>query len=101
MNTDNPQNPTESNDDPNAALWVFPMDFPLKIMGKRHDDFAQSIVELVTLHAPDFDATTVEIRASSSGNYIGLTCTICATSREQLDNLYRALTAHPMVKVVL
>jgi hypothetical protein len=50
---------------------------------------------------PQFDPATVERRPSSSGNYLGLTITITATSREQLDELYRTLSTHPMVKVVL
>ncbi|GAO26116.1 hypothetical protein ALISP_5936 [Alicycliphilus sp. B1] len=50
---------------------------------------------------PDFDASTIELRDSRAGNYLGVTITITATSREQLDDLYRALSSHPMVKVVL
>jgi uncharacterized protein len=79
----------------------FPTDFPIKVMGRRVDDFAQVIVEVVQQHAPDFDASTLEMRTSKDGNYLSVTATIRATSREQLDNLYRALTAHPLVKVVL
>jgi putative lipoic acid-binding regulatory protein len=82
-------------------LFDFPTAFPIKIMGEARDDFAQTIVEIVLRHAPDYDAATTEMRPSRSGRYIGLTCTINATSREQLDALYRELTAHPMVKVVL
>ena len=70
-------------------------------MGERRDDFADAIVAVVRTHAPDFDPSAVEMRASSSNRYLSLTCTIKATSREQLDSLYRALTSHPMVKVVL
>ncbi len=79
----------------------FPMDFPLKIMGKMQDGFADAITQVILQHAPDFDARTIEMRPSQNGNYLGLTATIRATSREQLDALYRALTQHPMVKVVL
>ncbi len=79
----------------------FPTDFPLKIMGRKTDTFAQEIVALVLQHAPDFDASTVEMRPSKNGNYLGLTCTIRATSRAQLDDLYRALTDHPAVSIVL
>jgi putative lipoic acid-binding regulatory protein len=50
---------------------------------------------------PGFDASTIEHRPSKGGNYLGLTITVTATSREQLDELYRTLTTHPMVKVVL
>lgn len=80
---------------------VFPTPFPIKVMGRRVDNFAQAIVEVVQAHAPDFDPATLELRTSRAGNYLSLTATINATSREQLDNLYRALTSHPLVKVVL
>jgi len=83
------------------AGLVFPTDFPIKVMGRRVEGFAQAIVEVVQAHAPDFDPATLEMRTSKDGNYLSVTATIRATSREQLDNLYRALTAHPLVKVVL
>ncbi|PKO82823.1 MAG: hypothetical protein CVU17_11435 [Betaproteobacteria bacterium HGW-Betaproteobacteria-11] len=79
----------------------FPCDFPLKIMGGTVDGFAQTIAAVVLEHAPDFDPATMEMRPSRAGNYLSLTCTLRATSQAQLDALYRALTAHPLVKVVL
>jgi uncharacterized protein len=81
--------------------FEFPCDFPLKIMGAARDDFAQAIMTVVQAHAPDFNAASMEIRASGKGNYLAMTCTIRAQSREQLDNLYRDLTSHPYVKIVL
>ncbi len=83
------------------TLIEFPCDFPLKIMGQRVDEFAQTVVAVVVEHAPVFDPSSVEMRPSSKGTYLSLTCTIRATSQVQLDGLYRALTAHPLVKVVL
>lgn len=83
------------------TLIEYPCDFPIKIMGAMHDDFAQTIAALVIRHDPGFDAATVEMRPSSKGNYLSLTVTVRATSRAQLDDLYRALSSHPMVKVVL
>jgi putative lipoic acid-binding regulatory protein len=79
----------------------FPTAFPIKVMGRRTDGFAQAIVEVVLRHAPDFDAATLEMRTSREGNYLSVTATITATSREQLDNLYRELTSHPLVAMVL
>ncbi len=87
--------------DPSESLIEYPSDFPIKIMGAMQDQFAQTMVELVILHDPDFHAGKMEMRPSSGGNYLALTVTVRATSREQLDNLYRALSSHPMVKVVL
>jgi putative lipoic acid-binding regulatory protein len=83
------------------TLLKFPVDFPIKIMGERRDAFAQTMVAIVLRHAPDFRPETVEMRASAKGNYLSLTCTVRATSKAQLDALYREVTAHPWVKMVL
>lgn len=83
------------------SLIDFPCEFPLKIMGATQEGFAQAVLEVVVRHAPDFDAATMQMRLSKGGNYLSLTCTVCATSKSQLDGLYRELTAHPMVKIVL
>lgn len=86
---------------PNESLIEYPSDFPIKVVGIMHDDFAQAIVEVITVHDPEFHAGKVEMRPSSAGKYLSLTVTIRATSRVQLDNLYRDLSGHPMVKFVL
>lgn len=83
------------------TLLQFPVDFPVKIMGERRDDFAQTMVELVLRHAPDFCPETVEMRTSRSGTYLSVTCVVRATSKAQLDALYREITAHPWVKMAL
>ncbi len=87
--------------EPTESLIEYPSDFPIKVVGIMHDEFAQTIVEVVTVHDPDFHAGKVEMRPSSAGKYLSLTLTVRATSREQLDNLYRELSSHPMVKFVL
>jgi putative lipoic acid-binding regulatory protein len=84
-----------------TTLLEFPCEFPIKIMGARVDDFAQVVLEVVLTHAPDFDAATMQMRPSAKGNYLAITCTVNATSQAQLDALYRELSSHPMVKVVL
>jgi uncharacterized protein len=83
------------------SLLTFPCAFPIKVMGRTQDGFAQAIVTVVARHAPDFDPATLEMRSSSAGNYLSVTATINATSRAQLDDLYRDLTSHPMVTMVL
>ena len=70
-------------------------------MGAKVDGFVHAITELARQFDPAFDASTIELRDSRAGNYRGVTITITATSREQLDDLYRALSSHPLVKVVL
>ena len=82
-------------------LLEFPCDFPLKVMGAAVPEFPQTIAAVVAEHAPDFDSATMEMRPSRAGNYLSLTCTVRAVSQAQLDKLYRALSGHPMVKVVL
>jgi putative lipoic acid-binding regulatory protein len=83
------------------SLLAFPTEFPIKVMGRRETDFAQGVAEIVLRHAPDFDPKTMEMRPSSKGKYLGLTVTIIAQSREQLDALYRELSVHPAVVMVL
>jgi len=79
----------------------FPCAFPIKVMGRAQDGFAQAIAAVVGRHAADFDPATLEMRSSSAGNYLSVTATINATSRAQLDDLYRDLSSHPMVTMVL
>lgn len=83
------------------TLLTFPCDFPIKVMGPAHDDFVVTVVSVVRTHAPGLDETRLEVRSSAGGKYTSLTCTITAESKHQLDTIYRALTSHPMVKVVL
>ncbi len=86
---------------PEQSLIEYPSKFPIKVMGANVDGFAEAIVAVAREWDPDFDAATLEVRPSKGANYVGLTVTITATSRAQLDGLYRALSAHPLVKVVL
>jgi len=87
--------------DGSASLIEYPSEFPIKVMGARVDGFVEAIVDVARSFDPQFDAARVELRPSSAGNYLGITLMVTATSREQLDALYQALTSHPMVKVVL
>jgi len=84
-----------------ATLLEYPCDFPVKILGHTQAGFAQAVLDVVKRHAPDFDAATMELRASKRRKYLSVTCVIRANSREQLDNLYRELCDHPMVVMVL
>lgn len=86
---------------PPETLLEFPCPFPLKIMGETHDQLAQTVLEIVLRHAPDFDGATMEMRASRGGKYLSLTCAVNATSKRQLDDLYRELSGHPLVRFVL
>lgn len=83
------------------SLIQYPCAFPIKVMGAQVQGFEQAVVEVARRFDAGFDATSIERRPSRTGQYLGLTITVTATSREQLDDIYRALTSHPMVKVVL
>jgi putative lipoic acid-binding regulatory protein len=83
------------------SLIEYPSRFPIKVMGANVDGFVHAITLIAKQFDPEFDAASVELRDSKGGNYLGVTITVNATSREQLDELYRTLSTHPMVKVVL
>lgn len=86
---------------PDPSLIEYPCDFPLKILGRSEQGFAQAVLSVVKQHAPDFDDASLAMKTSKKGNYLSVTCVIRATSREQLDALYQALCDHPMVVMVL
>ncbi len=83
------------------SLIEYPSQFPIKVMGNNGDGFVHAVTQIARQFDPNFDASTIALRDSKAGNYLGVTITVTATSREQLDDLYRALSGHPMVKVVL
>ncbi len=86
---------------PEQSLITYPSEFPIKVMGQKVDGFVHAMTHIAKQFDPAFDAATLELRESKAGNYLGVTLNITATSREQLDELYRTLSSHPMVKVVL
>jgi hypothetical protein len=83
------------------SLIEYPCDFPIKVLGKTQAGFAQTVLGVVRAHVPDFDGSTMEMKSSKQGKYLSVTCVVRATSRQQLDDLYRALCDHPMVVMVL
>jgi len=83
------------------SLIVYPSAFPIKVMGVQAEGFEAAVVAIARRFDAGFDEATIERRPSRAGKYLGLTITVTATSREQLDELYRTLSTHPMVRVVL
>lgn len=83
------------------SLIEYPSIFPIKVMGKVSPEFLPAMIHIATQFDPIFDEKTIEQRPSQNGNYLGLTLHINATSREQLDELYRTLSTHPLVSIVL
>lgn len=90
-----------NNEELPAKLLEFPCEFPMKIVGQCTDDFSEKIVAVIKKHAPDFNAASVQMKASSKGNYISLGILVNATSQDMLDDLYKELSSHPLVKFVL
>ena len=86
---------------PEQSLIEYPCQFPIKVMGVNVEGYLDAMIHVAKAFDPSFDASTIEQRPSKAGHYLGLTLSVHVTSREQLDELYRTLTTHPMVKVVL
>lgn len=83
------------------SLIEYPCPFPIKVMGEKVEGLVAAVTMIARSLDPAFDEATIELRESKGGRYLGVTITVTATSREQLDELYRTLSTHPMVKVVL
>jgi putative lipoic acid-binding regulatory protein len=83
------------------TLLEFPCEFPIKVVGRREDGFAQVVSGIVQRHVEDFTPSTLEMRASRNARFLSITVTFTARSREQLDALYRELSGHPLVMMVL
>ncbi|MEX2523509.1 MAG: DUF493 domain-containing protein [Gammaproteobacteria bacterium] len=75
--------------------------FPVKAMGAAEEDFDGLVVSLVRRHSPDLAESAVKTRLSRNGNYMSVTVTVEARSREQLDAIYTDLTAHERVLIAL
>ena len=99
--TPTPRKTEVETDSRKESLIEYPSLFPIKVMGLKTDGYVQAVTHIARQFDPAFDASTIELRESKGGKYLGVTITVLATSREQLDELYRTLSTHPMVKVVL
>ena len=86
---------------PPETLIEFPCHFPIKVMGEVHDEFTYTVIEIIKHKNDSFDPSTIEMKGSREGRYISLTCFVYVTSKPELDDIYRSLSTHPMIKVVL
>ena len=84
-----------------SSFLKFPCDFPLKVMGHAAADFESLVVAIVLKHVGTLREGAVESRPSKQGKYLSVTVTIQAESQAQLDNLYRELSAHTRILMVL
>ncbi len=80
---------------------TFPYQFPLKVIGKQSVEFRAVVIEIIRRHVSDLDEASVTTRPSAGGKYMALTATFRATSRAQLDALYKELGASEQVIVLL
>jgi putative lipoic acid-binding regulatory protein len=79
------------------TLLEFPCRFPIKAAGKAGEDFDALVVEIVRRHVPDLNEAAVSLRESSGGKWVSVTVVIEASSKDQLDAIYRELSAHERV----
>jgi uncharacterized protein len=86
---------------PPETLIEFPCHFPIKVIGEVHNEFTSTVIEIIKQKNRKFDPSTIEMKGSSEGRYISLTCFVYVTSKPELDDIYRSLSSHPMIKVVL
>ena len=82
-------------------IMKFPCQFPIKVMGITSDDFDIIVIDIIKKHVSNLSEDAVKSRLSQKGNYVSVTVTIEAESREQLDNIYYDLTEHKMVIMAL
>jgi putative lipoic acid-binding regulatory protein len=82
-------------------LLEFPTEFPIKVMGRRDSDLRALTREIIERHAGQLQDWQVRTRTSGDGNFVALTYTVTATSREQLDAIYRELSACAAVLMAL
>ena len=83
------------------TLFDFPCDFPIKMMGRDEDGFRNIARQLVEKHTGPLDDSAVQTSLSANGNFVSVTVTVTATSREQLDAIYREVSGHEAVLMAL
>ena len=101
MSENQPTTPLSTADSARTSLIEFPCAFPIKVMGQKVDHFVHTMITIAQQFDPQFDPSTIELRQSKGGNYLGVTLSIWAVSQAQLDEIYTTLSSHPLVKVVL
>ncbi len=83
------------------TLMYFPCDFPLKIIGNNSAKFFEDITNIVRKHFPKDSEVTIESKPSETNKYLAITATIRVYNQHTLDELYREITQHPDIKMVL
>ena len=83
------------------SLLKFPCNFDIKVMGESVESFSESMIKIIKKQDENFNESRIEMKGSSNGKYISLTCNVYVTSQEQLDKIYMDLSKSPMTKFVL
>jgi len=82
-------------------LWVFPMDYPIKLIGDAGDELRLTVIDILVKHFPDFDAANLTVQPSKTGKYHSLTAQLRFDELEQVHALYADLAACPLIKTAL
>ncbi|HEX5787711.1 MAG TPA: DUF493 domain-containing protein [Woeseiaceae bacterium] len=87
--------------DDQDTLLEFPCEFPVKMMGRDTPEFRANVLALVELHTGPLEPERIQVAQSRNGRFVSVTVTVNAESKEQLDAIYRELTAHDDVLMAL
>jgi putative lipoic acid-binding regulatory protein len=85
----------------NEALWEFPMDYPVKVLGESQYPLAQIVADILLRHVPDFDPATISMKPSSGGKYVSVTATVYVTHKDQINGMYADFASAQEIKLVL
>lgn len=85
----------------NQQLLIFPCEFIIKIFGIDSDEFEKAAISIIRKHVSELREDAFKTRPSKDGKYLAITITFKAESREQLDNIYRDLSADPLILMAL
>lgn len=85
----------------NEALWEFPMNYPLKVLGEAQHPLAQIVADILLRHVPDFDPATISMRPSSGGKYISISASVYVTHKDQINGMYADFASQTAIKLVL
>ncbi len=82
-------------------LWVFPMDYPIKLIGDAGEELRGAVVEILVKHFPEFDEATLKVQPSRTGKYHSITAQLRFDELEQVHQLYADLAACSLIKTAL
>ncbi|APC91518.1 MULTISPECIES: HP0495 family protein [Francisella] len=90
-----------TNHNQQETFFEFPCQFPIKIMANPHKETVEFILSVFEKYVTNHSKIDFNTKESKTGKYISITATFIAGSKEQLDNIYKEISAHPEVHMVL